>query len=129
MFILKSTHNKVVSELRADILKQTTQIARAYRLGWDDAIASMKVQNVVKVPVKSATKVNLSVDPKAQAKLEKRSRKLRLQQMKRYYYSKVRGKIDNGYCRIENGVRISNVTGKPLRKLNRTHKKTKLLPF
>lgn len=108
MFILKSTYNKKIQELEKKIRLESNS---AYLAGFVDGKNLLKEENK-KIEKKPIFSVLQKVDKEILMK-KKLQHKRKVQH--KYYLNKVKGKVKDGYFRIENGVLISNVTGKPLR--------------
>ncbi|TXG76589.1 hypothetical protein E6Q11_04280 [Candidatus Dojkabacteria bacterium] len=113
MFILKSTHKKIVSSLE----KQQTQLqneisfvkgkANYYRQLWIQSLAQEKINSMNDNDLKQ----------------QRRNRDLL--RMKKYYQEVLKERTRNGYTRIDsNGIVISNVTNKPVKR----YKKHKYVP-
>lgn len=102
MIILKSTHNRIVRELEAKITSLKKENNSQYQKGYYAGETYQK-------GIFNKTKEEIA----RRRKLE--SKKKTQEYRRNYYLSKVKGKAGKGnYYRVENGVKISNVTNLPL---------------
>lgn len=120
MFILKSTHKKVVSNLERTI----NLLRREYALCLSQLQANTALLNQHDRESRSIIINKL----KQERLLKQQRRQKELARMKKYYQEVLKERTRNGYTRIDsNGIVISNVTNKPVKRYKK-HKKHKYVP-